>query len=250
MRVEAVVPSRRPVRGAAGAETNRMLAIVEVKDRARVRARARARVVITLLYSWRTKAYLVLQKYFGLAFPPLPPGEGCWRLSGASGASGVRARVASHGHARRKEEPSDSAWFVRSGRAGGKARDLGDSAGVVLFGEAAGTKRSRKSFHHSEPGRSLACPPPTRSGRQADTATSNSRLSFRSVARNPGAWVAPQRHSAAHPPRFLAQPALSERSESNGLRNDTPTPGVVSPHPRQCRSLTWTTHHEPMNHEL
>jgi hypothetical protein len=49
----------------------------------------------------------------GLEFPPLPPGEGCWRLSGASGASGVRARVASHGHARREETPASASTRTR-----------------------------------------------------------------------------------------------------------------------------------------
>jgi hypothetical protein len=59
-------------------------------------------------------------------------------------------------------------------------------------------------------------------------------LSFRSVARNLGARVAPQRPSAAHPPRFLAT-----------LRNDKPAARVVSASAarsglcRQLRNRSW-----------
>jgi hypothetical protein len=67
---------------------------------------------------------------------------------------------------------------VPSGWVGGNARDLPGSAGVPFLGTTAGTEDClntfgfpRESFHHSEPGRSLACPPPTRSGRQATFAS-------------------------------------------------------------------------------
>jgi hypothetical protein len=54
----------------------------------------------------------------------------------------------------------------------------------------------------------------------------NPMLSFRSVARNPGARVVPKRRSAAHTPRFLPT-----------LRNDTPAAGVVSAPAAPRRSL-------------
>jgi hypothetical protein len=97
-----VVPSRRTARGAAGVGTNR-------------KSKTGLGLGFGLGLGWSSRAVLIAGKGVprltdvvsgpGI-FPPLPPGEGCWRLSEASGDSGVRAHVASHGHACREEELS------------------------------------------------------------------------------------------------------------------------------------------------
>jgi hypothetical protein len=70
------------------------------------------------------------------------------------------------GPVRRSRRP-----VVPSGRVGGNARDLGDSADVVLFGENTGTKRSEnRHIIRSLGGPSLAHPP-ARSGRQGYAVT-------------------------------------------------------------------------------